>query len=137
MQIFHIANHRPCHARRRDALVVCPSCGRSMPRKARQQIYCSTPCRQRANYAKAVAEGRFEPPLTKDTVRPTNPPKKVNGINALRAPKSGSSIAPERWRAIVELEVFGGRRWQAVVSSDGLTCEVSLLRPRARDGGAP
>jgi hypothetical protein len=130
MQTSPSPNYFRCHAARRDAPVTCPACGRRVTRKARQQIFCSRRCRQRANYAKAVAEGRWTAP-------PTKPSKKANGLNGLQARKGRSSISPERWRAIVEVEIFGGRRWQAVVSSDGVSCQVSQLRPRAlRDGGA-
>jgi ribosomal protein L37AE/L43A len=30
----------------RDAPVTCPSCGRTVPRRARQQIYCSMACKR-------------------------------------------------------------------------------------------
>ena len=124
-----------CHAPRRDAPVTCPVCGRRVRRKARQQTFCSRRCRQRANYANRIAQGRFNTFATQDTALPTNPLENVHGVNALQAPKSWSSIAPERWRAVVEVEVWGGHRWQAVVSSDGVTCEVTELRPRALSEG--
>jgi hypothetical protein len=43
-----------------------------------------------------------------------------------------------RWRAI-DVEVFGGRHWRPVASSDGIVVLVSQMRPRtlANRGGAP
>src|SRR5262245_16946510 len=121
---------RPITARR-DAPVICPACGRIVRRKARQQRYCSTHCRKRAQRA-------VEPlkilPHHHPSGGGTNPPKKFNGGNALQGPKSRSSLPREAWRTIVEVEVFGGRAWEAVVSSDGVTCEVAPLRPRALVG---
>jgi hypothetical protein len=43
-------------ALRRDAPVVCPGCGRSVRRKARQQVYCSTRCRKRAHRAETAVQ---------------------------------------------------------------------------------
>jgi hypothetical protein len=71
------------------------------------------------------------PPATPIAARPRTLLKKVNGFNGLRGCKSRSSIPAEQWRAIVEVEIFDGRRWRGVVSSGGVACEVSNLRPRA------
>jgi hypothetical protein len=32
---------------------------------------------------------------------------------------------------VIEAEVYGGRNWQRVVSSDGVVVEIARLRPRA------
>ena len=40
-------------------------------------------------------------------------------------------IEPQLWHAIVEVEVFAGRDWIEVVSTDNVTCLVAVLRPRA------
>jgi hypothetical protein len=138
-------------AHRRDQIVACPTCGRQVRRKARQQIYCSGACRKRAFEAERGAP--TDPPKKANDVSaprdceatdalknggrrpdsgaPTNPPKKINGANSLQALKSQSRVPPDLWREILAVEVFGGRDWLPVVSSGGVTCEVGKLRPRA------
>jgi hypothetical protein len=37
---------------RRDAPVTCASCGRQVPRRARQQRFCSARCQEKARYAR-------------------------------------------------------------------------------------
>jgi hypothetical protein len=56
------------------------------------------------------------------------------GARHSSSPKSATNnLTPTATQAAAA--PFGGRRWQVVV---GLTCEVSLLRPRALcEGGAP
>jgi hypothetical protein len=61
-------------AARRDAPVNCPSCGREVPRRARQQRFCSRRCRQKANYGEKVARGDFS---TRTIARPTTPLKET------------------------------------------------------------
>jgi len=120
------------HALHRDAPVICAHCGRSVPRKARQQKFCSAHCRELARERCRKAS------LGQDTGAPTNPPKKINGFKSLQAPKSGSSIALRAPHHVIEAEVFGGRVWRQVVSPSGVVCEVGTLRPRAlRENGAP
>jgi hypothetical protein len=116
-------------AARRDAPVVCRVCGRHVERAARGQAYCSTRCRKRANYAKAVAEGRFGARPAQDTALGTNPPKKLNGANGLHGSKARSSPSQSLLREVIETEVFAGRTWRPVISTDGIRCEVSTLRP--------
>ena len=116
---------------RRDAPVVCARCGKIGARHARQQRYCSAHCRE---LAKERTRKAF---LGQDTGAPPNPPKKINGFKSLPAPKGGSSIALGAPRHVIEVEVFGDRKWQWAVSSDGVVCEVGTLRRRALvNGGA-
>src|SRR5215831_4003265 len=123
-------------AARRDAPVNCPSCGREVQRRARQQRFCSRRCRQKANYGEKVARGDFS---TRTIARPTNPPKKDNKFKALQRAKTLSShrvLAPAH---VLACEVFGGRSWQHATSSGGVAVEVGHLRSRAlveRSGGA-
>jgi hypothetical protein len=114
-------------AARRDAPVNCPSCGREVQRRARQQRFCSRRCRQKASYGEKVARGDFS---TRTIARPTNPPKKDNKFKALQRAKTLPScriLAPER---VLDTEVFA-RVWQPAVSSGGVVLEVSRLRARA------
>ena len=115
-------------AARRDAPVVCVRCGRSVLRQARQQKFCSAHCRE---LAKQRTRKAF---LGQDTGAPPNPPQNVNGFKSLPAPKSGSSIALQAPRDVIEAEVFSGRQWRPVVSSGGVVCEVSTWRRRTLVG---
>ena len=112
-------------ASRRDAPVVCRVCGRRVERAARQQLYCSRVCRERGKQRVRKAS------LGRDTGAPPNPPKKLNGVNGLQGSKARSSPPPNLLREVIETEVFAGRAWRPVISSDGVSCEVSTLRPRA------
>jgi len=114
---------------RRDAPVVCIRCGRMVPRKARQQQFCSDTCRERARERSRKAF------VGRTTGAPTNPPKKLNGFNQYGGPKSRSSLVLNA----VQTEVFAGRDWHTVASSDGVVSEVSTWRARSlinTDGGS-
>jgi hypothetical protein len=112
-------------AARRDAPVLCRVCGRRVERAARQQLYCSRVCRERGKERVRKAS------LGGDTGAPPNPPKKLNGTNGLQRSKSRSSTPQDLLREVIETEVFDGRSWRPVTSTDGVTCWVSALRPRA------
>src|SRR5262245_20526351 len=104
-------------AARRDAPVNCPSCGREVQRRARQQRFCSRRCRQKANYGEKVARGDFS---TRAIARPTNPSKKDNKFKALQRAKTLSShrvLAPAN---VLACEVFGGRSWRHATSGGGV-----------------
>jgi hypothetical protein len=117
-------------AARRDAPVVCRVCGRRVERAARQQVYCSRVCRERGKERVRKAS------LGRDTGAPPNPPKKLNGISDLYGSKTRSSPLQSLLREVIETEIFAGRSWRPVFSSDGVCCEVSTLRPRVlRDNG--
>jgi len=106
--------------------VNCPSCGREVQRRARQQRFCSKRCRQKANYGEKVARGDFS---TRTIARPTNPPKRDNKFKALQRAKTLSSnriFGP----ADVLDEVFN-RHWQPAVSSGGVMLQVSRVGARA------
>jgi hypothetical protein len=115
---------------RRNTPVQCPACGREVPRASRQQKFCSTRCRQQAHYEKLVAEGCFDPVLGQDTALPTNPPKKSNGFNDLRAAKSGSTPATYAPREVIAREIIAGRDWREEISPDGVAVQVARFRLR-------
>jgi hypothetical protein len=74
--------------------------------------------------------------LGRDIGAPPNPPKKLNGAKGLHGSKVRSSTPRSLLREVIETEIFAGRSWRPVVSSGGVSCEVSVLRPRAlRDNG--
>jgi hypothetical protein len=112
---------------RRDAPVSCPSCGRKVRRRARQQQFCSRRCRQRANHAEKVARGDFS---TRTTPRPTNPPKKDKEFKALQRAKTLSSHRIYGPAEVLDAEVFN-RHWQPAVSSGGVMLQLSRVRARA------
>jgi hypothetical protein len=115
--------------------VCCSACGRIVPRTARQQRFCSARCRGRDKEQRRAEKRSRKGLLGWDTGAPTALPKKTNELNGFRSPKSGSSIGPKVPRRVVEVEIFGGREWKPLTSSDGVACEVSTLRPRALQNG--
>jgi hypothetical protein len=118
-------------ATRRDSVVICIVCGRTVPRTTRWQRFCTPRCRMRHARAESQKNGRpcvFPADLGEDTGRVTHTPQKSNGFNGLQRPKSGSNpriFGPAR---VIEQEVFGGRDWVPVTSPSGLTV---LVAPRA------
>jgi hypothetical protein len=56
---------------------------------------------------------------------PTNPPKNINEIKGAQL---AEIIAP---KDIIDVEVWGSRRWQARTSSGGVAVEIGRLRARA------
>jgi hypothetical protein len=91
---------------RRDAPVHCPACHRAVPRKSRQQAFCSRKCRQRA-YWNRKAISKISGFVTHGTGRSTELAKNANENNSLQGRKSGSSKF-----ANAPLDLLGGRwRW--------------------------
>src|SRR5262249_2274481 len=114
-------------ASRRDAPVVCASCGRQLRRRGRLQRYCSTRCRKRAHYAQRVRRGDFSTPKLSDTALGTTLLQKGSKYNALQRAKALSSydiFGPEE---VLAIEVFD-RPWQRAISTDGVRSEISRLR---------
>ena len=109
-----------CHgAARRDTPVICLSCGRTVPRNARQQRYCSDRCRERGRdrSRKTAVEALKNAPRYPHSGAPTNPLKNINGHNGLQPWEGGSSIP----RSLLhEIEIFSSRRSRSVISSPRL-----------------
>jgi len=117
-------------ASRRDAPVVCASCGRQLRRRGRRQRYCSTRCRKRGHYAQKVRRGDFSTPKLSDTALGTTPLQKGSKYNALQRAKTLSShhiLAPAH---VLAEEVFN-RPWESATSSAGVAIEIGHLRHRA------
>lgn len=116
---------------RRGEYLQCRACGKRIKRMAQHQLFCSRRCRQRFNYGKAVAQGRFNPFLARDTGRPTHPPCKPLNGHSFRGDKPRAfprlNAAPE---AVIEAEIIAGGNWAPVVSPDGVRCEVAETLPR-------
>jgi len=70
---------------------------------------------------------------------PSSPAPKINAVRPNRSKKPKQNQRPRSAilqgvrapRHVIEAEVFGGRIWRQIVSSDGVVCEVGTLRPRA------
>ena len=91
----------PAKAVRRDAPVLCETCGRSVERRARQQRHCSERCRERGR--KRSRKSFLGP----DTAAPRNPNKSTSKNNELQKPKIGSSLF-----ANAPLNLLGGGSWR-------------------------
>jgi hypothetical protein len=116
-------------ASRRDAPVVCASCGRQVRRRGRLQRYCNTRCRKRGHYAQKVRRGDFSTPRMLDTALGTTLLQKGSKYNALQRAKTLSSydiFGPEE---VLAIEVFD-RPWRRAISTDGVRSEISRLRAR-------
>src|SRR5262245_1775868 len=115
-------------ALRRDAPVICLSCGRQVARQARQQRFCSPRCKEKGRARAPAPAGGTTTAPTKNNERTAvfahGPLEKLNVINRaqirIRAP-----------RHVLDVEMWGGRPWQDAVSSGGIAIQVSRLRPRA------
>ena len=72
---------------------------------------------------------------------PSSPAPKINAVRPNRSKKPKQNQCPQSAilrqgkirapRHVIEAEVFGGRIWPPMISSDGVVCEVGTLRPRA------
>jgi hypothetical protein len=115
-------------ALRRDAPVICSSCGRQIARQARQQRFCSARCKEkgRTTRARAPAGGTTAP--TKNNERTAvfahGPPKKFNENKRAQTRIRGPQY-------VLDVEVYGSRTWRDAVSSGGVAIRVSRLRRRA------
>src|SRR5262249_44483476 len=110
----------------------CPVCTAIVDRESRTQVYCSSKCMRKANYARKAGQGLL---LGQDSPLVRTPHKISKENNILQWPKSRSSICfrggifgPPK---AIDVEVIAGCEWQEVVSSDGVTAYVSQLAKRA------
>ena len=119
----------------------CPVCERVVERQSRTQVYCSSKCMQKGNYARKAGLGLLsDPPHT--ALVPT-PHKSSNENKVLQWPKSRSSSAETAARTdgiigpkrVIDAEVIAGREWEEIVSSGGVVSYVSrLAMPALREG---
>jgi hypothetical protein len=115
----------------RRGCLVCESCRREVPRRARQQRYCSARCRKRGHYAQSVRTGVFSAVPLSDIALGTQLPKKSSQNKALQRANLLSSrriLAPAD---VLAVEVWGGRSWGPSISSGGVPIETGRLRARA------
>jgi hypothetical protein len=114
---------------RRDEPVRCDTCGSQVARRARQQRFCSTRCKEKARKRFRMPVGALPPGrLPKTRLKlflPTNPPKKTNEISGAQQAKIRAS------KHVLDVEIWRGRIWQPAISSDGVLIEIGRLRARA------
>jgi hypothetical protein len=115
---------------RRDAPVVCASCGRQVRRRGRLQRYCSTRCRKRGHYAQKVRRGDFSTPKLSDTALGTTLLQKGSTYNALQRAKTLSSHRIFGPADVLAVEMFD-RTWKSGISGGGVAVEIGRLRARA------
>ena len=114
---------------------VCASCGRALEARhaGRKRRYCSDRCRD-ANCRQLNFEfcGTTRYPCQ---AKPRNAKNSQDTSSTSQADFAGRGCADKRlWCSIIETEIFSGRDWREVISSDGVRSEVTTLRPRALRG---
>jgi hypothetical protein len=91
-------------AAHKNIAVRCPACDRTVGRRSRQQIFCSTRCRKRAHKAPWTLK---TPVSYHPSEEGTNPPKSPNENNVLQWPKTGSSLTRNG-----PINLLGGGSWK-------------------------
>lgn len=110
---------------------VCVSCGRALAARhtGRKRRYCSDRCRD-AQRRQLNFEfcGTTRYPCQ---AKPRNAENSRDTSGTSQPGFAGQGCANKRlWRSIVELEVYAGRNWSDVVSTDGVLCQVATrVRP--------
>ena len=117
----------------------CQRCGEAFARclTGRPKRFCSDACRDSARRDRKVVQRFKNGARYPYSGEPRNDAKSACGTSTFSPENRGrGSVDKTLWRSIVELEVFAGRDWSEVVSTDGVACQVATLRSRAlRNGG--
>ena len=122
----------------RNSPVACPECGRTVPRRARQQRFCSTRCRNRAKNRNRSRKAFLGPARHPTLGGEPNLPKKPSKIKALQGVKSAQSTLLKRdFRRPVDLPagIVPDERWPGmyrVQLADGSLSDMFNLA-RAKD----
>jgi hypothetical protein len=93
----------------------CPVCERIVDRKSRQQIFCSTRCRNRAHKTPWTLKTPVRYPRSGEGM---DPPKFDNKNNILQWPKTGSSLSAN---GPINLLGGGSWKWAGAGQLDGTT----------------
>src|SRR6516164_5438283 len=75
----------------RNSPVACPECGRTVPRRAHQQRFCSTRCRNRAKNRNRSRKAFLGPARHPTLGGEPNSPEKANKNKDVQRPKWGPS----------------------------------------------
>jgi hypothetical protein len=130
LQTELLSSKRARLAQRRDQPVACERCGRTVRRKSRHQKFCSRRCRVSAHRAKTVAQPIKNRPRYPHTGDETKTSKIASNSSRLRKRFSGPTPHISGPQRVIDVEVYGGRTWQRVVSIDGVVCGVARLHKR-------
>ena len=109
--------------------LVCSNCGAALtPKRAsRRQRYCSYKCRDEArrarNFAISATTRRGTPLIPR--------PVQNNSVRSRTCEGSFHDRARGIPRAVIEVEILGGRKWREVLSPDGVRVEVTRLSRKA------
>lgn len=111
---------------------VCVSCGRALEARhtGRKRRYCSDRCRdaQRRQLNFEFCGTTRYPCQAKP--RNAENSRDTSGTSQADFAGRGSAVTKRLWRSIIELEVYAGRTWSEVVSTDGVLCQVATrVRP--------
>jgi hypothetical protein len=118
-------HQRFARAGRAGNALVCTNCGAAInPKRAsRRQKYCSYNCRDEArrarNFAISATTRRGSPLIPR--------PVQNNSVRSSTCEGSFHDRARGIPRAVIEVEILGGRKWREVVSADGVRVEVTRL----------
>ena len=122
----------------RNSPVACSQCGRTVPRRARQQRFCSTRCRNQAKNRNRSRKAFLAPARHPTLGGEPNPPEKANKINALQGRESRPSNLQKRdFRLPVDLPtgIVPDKRWPGMYRvrlADGSFSDMLNLA-RAKD----
>ena len=102
----------------------CECCGQRLQpkRSSRRQRYCNDACRQSAYRSKKWAD-RYEIPDPLRSVE--NNRIKSNACNGHFDGRPPCICGPG---TVIEAEVFGRRKWRAVISPDGVSVQVTTIK---------
>ena len=124
-----ISGQKRGFAGRAGNALVCTNCGAAIiPKRAsRRQRYCSYKCRDEArrarNFAISATTRRGGPLIPR--------PVQNNSVRSRSCEGDFHDRASGMPRAVIELEILGGRKWHEVLSPDGVRVEVTRLSRKA------
>ena len=124
-----ISGQKRGFAGRAGNALVCTNCGAAIiPKRAsRRQRYCSYKCRDEArrarNFAISATTRRGTPLIPR--------PVQNNSVRSRTCEGSFHDRARGIPRAVIEVEILGGRKWREVLSPDGVRVEVTRLSRKA------
>jgi hypothetical protein len=127
LQVGNATKKQTAKLIKKNQPVVCESCGRTVPRNARQQRYCSPRCRK-----KSAPNASKKPGCSRGSRRRTDPHKTANDVKIIRTQKLRSSIPFNLMGGGPQLPGAKGPGRDLI--SKILECEV---RPRVGRGTKP
>jgi hypothetical protein len=120
-------NQRRLRAGRAGNAAVCSNCGVALtPKRAsRRQRFCSYKCRDEArrarNFAISATTRRGSPAI------PRSVENSGVGSTACKGDFRDRASSIVGARAVIDVEILGGRKWSEIVSADGVRSQVTWL----------